>query len=219
MNTDIGVIQQQSSQASRAPAGVTSAACFTQNIAERYSSRAVIASGADLALAFESPGETHHYYRSEHYWSLPPIAFLNESRERPADTGAARSSQTNRNEAAAIRLFERIFTRSGRIAAFDAPLSSTAPAGTALPGIAPRTHTTERFLPPVRKADSISAPSGKPDTSSSATFDASWGTPAAFHESPKPVTLQPPEIRRVADQVMRDIDHRIVARRERMGGR
>ncbi len=34
-----------------------------------------------------------------------------------------------------------------------------------------------------------------------------------------PVTLGAPEIRRVADQVMREIDHRVVARRERLGKR
>jgi hypothetical protein len=55
--------------------------------------------------------------------------------------------------------------------------------------------------------------------SSSSAGEVGWGSPFAFKESLKPVTLAAPEIKRVAEQVMREIDRRVVARRERMGRR
>jgi len=52
-----------------------------------------------------------------------------------------------------------------------------------------------------------------------AHHDMGWGTPFAFSETSKPLILPAPEIKRVAEQVMREIDRRVVARRERIGRR
>ena len=46
-----------------------------------------------------------------------------------------------------------------------------------------------------------------------------WGTRLPLAVEAKPMVLAAPEVKRVAEQVMQEIQHRVIAQRERVGRR
>ncbi len=226
MNTDIGAIQRQRSLVQRAPGGIASAGIFADELAQRYSSRALMVSGADLALAWNQPDPVHNSYEAAGVWISPSITIQADGRfqtairefpERSNDAGSY-------SDADASALFERLFSRQARVAAFSSPgdAGSERPDAKSAGVFRPPLQTTvaERLLPRPRPLE-ISGPAvERPSPPSPLPVrDSGWGAPAAFTEPVRPTALPAPEIRRVADQVMREIDNRITARRERTGRR
>jgi len=228
MNLEIGIIRPVVPRA-RVPRTIASAAAFAQAIAQRYAPQAVMVTRADLALAWQAPGEINTFTAAPRIEIAPVVTvqernvFVSAEREVAAVPAAA---QAGFGEAEASALFARLFSRQARVATFAAGSPPALPAGaTANPFLVDprepleRAAVVERSLPhPVVEDD---APvrreaARRPEI---VHRDDDWGTRPVLPPEPKPVTLPAPEIRRVAEQVMREIDHRITARRERLGKR
>ena len=242
MNRDIGVIRPVVPRA-RVPRTIASAAAFAQAIAQRYAPQAVMVTRADLALAWQAPDEINYFTAAPRIEIAPVVTvqernvFVSAAREVAAVPEAA---QAGFGEAEASALFARLFSRQARVATFAAGPPPAPPAGATFAsglahapsaGVAPdpffasprepleRAAVVERSLPhPVVDDDApvrLEA-ARRPEI---VHRDDDWGTRPVLPPEPKPVTLPAPEIRRVAEQVMREIDHRITARRERLGKR
>jgi hypothetical protein len=198
----------------RVPASVAAAGNFAARIARRYSPQAHSSSRAELALAWEHPAIHSHSYGSPHIHIAPSILF----EERYETHGAARHTERE------VRLlFERIFSRETRVSSFGAALSRDAAASGAVAGRREverlvRPEAVERILPQPAPPKHEQAPRSEDQSTSTTTQAADgWGTPFTRQETPQPIRLPAPEIHRVAEQVMREIDHRITAQRERRG--
>jgi hypothetical protein len=245
MNPEIGVIQRQEIAARSAPGTVVATEAFAVAIAERYAPRAVTVSCADMALAWEPPAEINYFNSSPRIEISPTINIEDRylfgaasavSRDLPGAPAAPAGS----SEAAAGALFERIFSRHIRVTAFEPP-PRTDPSGErgrraidmprqtdAVERIVHRAMVGEKAaaspspaepaaaLPVAARESAWGMPA--PAFSPSAR-ETGWGSPFAFPEAPKALTLPAPEIKRVAEQVMREIDRRVIARRERTGKR
>ncbi len=223
MNTAIGVIRRQQSTAQQAPGGTASAAAFWETMTGRYGSSAVTVSGADLALAWDPVSEVHHHHQSVRAWTLPAISFGQQNTFVAAPREfAVESAGARYGDAEASALFGRLFSRHTRVAAFDGP-GGTAPDGQTAErqraAAAQAPESVERVLSRPRAAAEPAVTIERAMPLPSSAGDTGWGTPVPFAESAKPVSLPAPEIRRVADQVMREIDNRLTARRERTGRR
>jgi hypothetical protein len=256
MNLDIGVIRRDEIPVQCAPPSVTTTEAFAGALEQRYTPRAVIASRADLALAWEPPAQIDYFYNSPRIEISPTVTV----EERYVFAGLAKDlrhvpkTAVRYGEAEAGALFERLFSRHMRVAPFDPPHETAWWREPVRPGAAtppPRLGTVERIVPRAMTVEKSSAAADKtavitpaaratrwetatPITSPAATdkswgtaapiaslaeHDMGWGTPFAFSETSKPLILPAPEIKRVAEQVMREIDRRVVARRERIGRR
>jgi hypothetical protein len=224
MNTVVGVVRAQESVAAYPPSTIAEAAEFTAGLAERYAPRSVMASRADLAVAWEPPAEIN-YYQDAPQVSVSPSVTIEETRvfSRVTRDLVDASEEVRRfGESEARALFERLFSRRARVAPF---LSPPVPAGRQIlaPGMPPartmdvesRAQAVERTLartvpPSTLPASRGDAPEGRPDVREMA-----WGSRPLPPAEPKSMVLDAPEVRRVAEQVMREIDHRVIAQRER----
>lgn len=221
MDFSIGVIERGDIPARAVPATVTDTSAFASSLANRYGSRAFVASGADLALAWEAPASVNHYYGSRRVEISPEVKIEeNYTFAGPAHDAVVRDVIAPFDEARASALFERLFTRRVRFAPFDSPGDSapvsTPPQKLLPPMLEQRVSVMERVMPThhaaERPANAIAPAPAMPSKG-----DAGWGTPLPARDTAQPLSLAAPEIRRVADQVMREIDHRARAHRERTG--
>lgn len=228
MNLDIGVIRPVVPR-SQMPRTIGSAAAFAAAIAQRYAPQAVMVTHADLAVAWQVPDQVNYVAAAPRIDIAPTVTveehnvFIQAARDVAAASG---TEQVSFGEAEASALFARLFSRQGRVATFAAAaVPAPLAAASANPFVVgPRdpvesVAAVERSLPqapvdedrPMRH-DPVSRPH-------IVHRDDGWGTPPMLPPEPKPITLPAPEIRRVAEQVMREIDHHITARRERLGKR
>ncbi len=241
MNPEIGVIRRDEIPARSAPGTVVATEAFSSAIAERYTPRAVTISCADLALAWEPPAEINYFYNSsrveisptvnieDHYLfaPVPPV-----SRDLPGRAATAAEAD-EAPETAAAALFERVFSRHIRVTAFEPPPRkdhSREPVRGAIE-MPSRPDAVERIVhyamagekpvasPTLAEPAAAALPAEPAAALPPVARETGWGSPFGFTETPKPVTLPAPEIKRVAEQVMREIDRRVIARRERMGRR
>jgi len=217
MIPEIGIVRRQDIPAREAPVTVAAAELFAAAIARRFQPQSVTVSRAELALAWEAPPQINYYTTSQTLHIYPGVTV--EERYLPAGT----SRDVRASEAGV--LFGRLFSRQARLEAFEPAREATRGQASIARGgreleIPARPAVVERHIPrPAAAPQSPPLPVEPIAASPSGARDTDWGTPFARRETPKPITLAAPEIKRVADQVMREIDHRITARRERMGRR
>src|SRR5580658_1959440 len=102
---------------------VAATEAFTDSLADRYQTQHVTASRADLALAYEVPARVSCFQGGPNV-DIAPVATINEhatfaglGRELAAKTENAGGY----GEAEAASLFERLFSRRMRVAAFVPP--------------------------------------------------------------------------------------------------
>jgi len=226
MNWAAGVIDKTVRTALPVPT-VTTTAVLAAAIADRYGSHRVTVSGVELALAYDAPGELNYFQEAPQITIAPHVSvgerrpFAPVVREIPAMLAGSREF----GPAQAELLFERLFSRRARVPSFAAPRdrepqrTGESTLGSDLRRITARdVEVVERILPrppAMEKAPEVAEPVAMRPVLRGEERPAPVSTAAPF----KSVTLAPPEIKRVAEQVIREIDHRIVARRERMGRR
>jgi hypothetical protein len=227
MNLDIGVIRRGQIPALQAPATVSAAAAFAAALGRRHLPRAVIVSRVDLALAQEPAAQVSYFHSAPRIDIAPAVSI----QERYTLFAGEPAGAKGYGEAEASALFERLFSRHIRVAPFAAPNApdarregESAQTFTRPPDILPRVDTVDRVLPrlPV-SMERVSSPPERAPLTQPALRDMDWGTGWGQRpiraSGPQPMTLPAPEFGRVVDQVMREIDRRIVARRERLGKR
>ena len=227
MNTEIGVIRRQESVAQGAPPTIAAAEEFAAGVTLRYAPRAMMASQADIALAWEAPAEIN-YYQDARAGAAPSLTIQNSivfpdvHRESSAASAAPRFGEKD-----AEQLFERLFSRHARVASFPSHALPERPSAAA-PGMpsgrwgdsrASGTQPVDRALPLSPAARIAPASRDKKTSAQPELSERGWGTPSVPPAESKPVVLAPPEVRRVAEQVMREINHRVLAQRERLGRR
>jgi hypothetical protein len=212
MQSRIGMIDEQKSIARSWPQTVIAVAQFADCVAERCAPGRMAVSQADLAMACERSAEINLHYGG------PQIAIA------PSISVAERKERFGEREARA--LFDRLFTRQTRVSSLQAfaaqklqtrnmvasPASVRGDGGSSAEPVA-------RVLPksPVaaikeESKDSVSLSRIEPG-------EKDWGTRLSLPVEAKPVVLAAPEVKRVAEQVMQEIQHRVIAQRERVGRR
>jgi hypothetical protein len=228
LDSKIGIIDEQKSIARPWPKTVAAAAQFAGCVAEHCVPGRIIASRADLALAGEPPAEINIHYSEPQLRFAPSItlgrrsSFAQVAREFP--TAGQRGERFGERDAQA--LFDRLFTRQTRVSSLEASAAPKAPTrsmaefpvlqhGDLGAGAAP----VARVLP---KAPPIELKEGLGESAHSLRMEAvekEWGTRLPSPVEAKPVVLAAPEVKRVAEQVMQEIQHRVIAQRERVGRR
>jgi hypothetical protein len=218
MNWAAGVIDK-TMKADRPVPTVSATAAFAAGLAGRYQARPVTASRVELALAYDAPAQLNTFQHSSQVSIGANVtveqAFTCVQREIAAALPGAEFGA-----AQAENLFERLFSRRMRTPSFAAarePETKREPslASTLRTITANERVTVERVFP---RSHIAAAPT--PEVAARPPAQSrEWPSSPSTSMPPKPVTLAPLEIKRVAEQVIREIDHRIIAHRERMGGR
>jgi len=225
MNLEIGAIQKRTGSARALPRTAASSETFASGIAERYRASELTVSRAELALAYGAQPQEHH--GGETRIDIHPALSFHEHSSFlsvPRETASGPRTPDAFGEAQAAALFERLFSRRHRVAAF--PLFGPAQAA---PGesLAARSMIPVSARPGAEPVERTMARPTAPEsplrgTGRASTFageDPDWGTPAPPLSSAKPFSLPPTEVKRVTEEVIREIDHRIIARKERLGRR
>ena len=226
MNLAIGVIQKRAARVWQVQPAVMTAECFATSLSDRYATHSLLVSRADLALRLEPglPSPVHEGNRIE----ISPSIFLTQQRvfaEVDRVESVIPATVGTFDEGGATALFERLFSRHRRTSTFRA---AQAAADNAKPVVmatakrevtaAPQAKPKNTEAAPVRIED-ISVALERAAKMTMHTADSGWGTPAPAASEAKAFTLPAPEVRRVAAEVMREIEHRANAARERMGRR
>ena len=225
-NGQIGVVQKRGPE-SKSPRTIAALDAFASQIARAYLPSRLTISRAELALTYGvlEAVENHQHAHIEISSSVSfheHFSFASRRALAGRESAAAAQRRPGFGEAQAISLFERLFSRRKRIAEFNdstpqrrtptRDLTATRFLAPDFPAAPPeRVH---RILPRLVRAEHPEA-----DAPSEKTAENGWGSPVTPPASPKPITLPPAEVKRVTDEVIRAIDHRIIARRERMGRR
>jgi hypothetical protein len=225
VNADIGVIQKRREAGFSAPRTIAAADAFAMRIARSYLPSELTISRAELALAYGASDQINNSHTTR--VEISPSISLHDHfslAAAPRETAAVRQPTPGVSDAQAAALFERLFSRHKRVAAFpDSALPGRAPSRDPI-GQQPvdfrdvTIERVERTLPrPAGRGQSVTSSDQKLQT---AVAETRWGSPLTPPAAtPKPFTLPPGEVKRVTDEVIREIDHRIIARRERMGRR
>lgn len=218
MNWAAGVIDK-TMRPDRPVPTVSATAAFAAGLAGRYQARPVT-SRVELALAYDAPAQLNTFQHSSPV-SIGVNAIVEQAFTRVQREIAAAPPGSEFGAAQAENLFERLFsrrTRTPRFAAAREPETKreTSLASTLRTITASERVTVERVFPRSHIAAAPPAPevAARPPAQSR-----EWPSSPSSSMPPKPVILAPPEIKRVAEQVIREIDHRIIAHRERMGRR
>ena len=226
MNSGLGVIQKRSEPAYRPPGTIAALGVFARRIAYAYLPVELTISRVELALAYGVPEQIENH-RHAHMDIAPSFNFHDHfSFAAPRKLASNSQRAAGLGEAQAAALFERLFSRHKRVVAF----APGAPQGSAIrSGDYARKRTldfpaatgehVERTLPRfvTTESEESARRRGKTTTPRTPEIDSGWGSPLT--PAPKSFTLPPAEVKRVTDEVIREIDHRIIARRERMGRR
>jgi hypothetical protein len=224
MNLEIGVIEKRSEPAFAVPWTVTASDGFAASIAGRYLGNERTVSRAELALAYQTPGEVHFSQEAQIHIA-PQVHWREQFLFAPVRREVVHQS-TSAAARQVTRLYERLFSRQERVMSFG-PSFANAPASGAFEKTTEVRQAEMRPLAefssrPVAPVERIVRESARPvevrQTASprGADSDSGWGTPLAPPAAPAPVSLPAAEVKRVTEQVIREIDHRIVARRERL---
>jgi hypothetical protein len=228
MNLGIGVIRREAAPAERSPRTVAATAAFAAAVAQRHTAEAVTVSRAELALGWRPTGEVNYFHDARRIEISPTVTIqeLHSFAAVAKEVVRPREAADGYGDAAAGALFRRLFSRQMRLAAFASPPGpQTARVGKSDPASARPLDThlcsavVERSLPRPAAKEGSPVPAEVPAPVQPAAHGTEWGLRPIFPNEPQPITLPAPEILRVAEQVMREIDHRIVARRERLGKR
>jgi hypothetical protein len=210
MRPGIGIIRRQDPPAARVPPTVAAVMAFAARLARRHAAEVMTASRADLALARRPEGNVSHFH------SPPRIEVFTAV---PAMLVVPQSIANGFGEVEAGALFQRLFSRATRISTLASPAESSIRARQTSRGWLPSSTVVERILPhPPGRNDAPTA-SASTHASQQPLREQEWGGRPIPSVEVKPITLAGPEVRRVADQVLREIDHRVVAQRERLGRR
>ena len=224
MDWRIGVIGRREQAAVGAPPTVAAVVAFAASVMARHAPQTMYADHLDMALARPSDASQVNHFHAGPRIGLSAELTVHDHALFPQTTqvmAAPRRQGAGFGEAETRALFERLFSRRARLSALDerrAPPPPDVLAKAPSASVEPSSRV-ERVLP--RPAAPPAAPeaAGPPPRIDPATVASDWGAPIPPPAQPKPVVLAAPEIRRVANQVIREIDHRISARRERMGER
>lgn len=228
MQFEIGVVRKQSVAASLPPRTIAQSAAFASRIAGRSVPGRFTVLRAELALAYEIPAQVNYFQTAmldiapsvtvhDHY-VFPGIPL-----QEAAQAGSARAF----GEAQASALFERLFSRHQRVAAFPENGGFARPTEPS-PSLGMRSNPSssepapgivERVLASYKAPEPAEAQPGRNPAAGTATADPGWGSRPILPAAQKPFALPQPEVKRVAEQVIREIDHRLTAQRERMGRR
>jgi hypothetical protein len=230
MDWTIGVVEEHEAFAWPDLRTVAAAHAFTEALASRYAALTFTASRGELALAYDAPAQFNNFHSHFHGGpeiTVSPAVNIHEERAFAVisrEIAATGEPTEGYGEAQAAALFERLFSRRARVEAFSPPRETARPGDPVLSAKAtlatiPQSDDVERIVSRATSVDKVSARVEGSSATAAAARDSGWGTPAAFPEAPKPATLPAPEVKRVAEQVMREIDRRMIARRERMGKR
>jgi hypothetical protein len=213
----IGMIEEQRSIASSWPHTVAAMARFAEGFGERRAPGRMIASQADLALAYSPAAEINYFYGDPQLRFAPSITVDRQSgfaqSARMLSDDGQRGERFGEREARA--LFDRLLTRQTRVSSLPSFVAAKAQTRSL-----PEMHADHvaRVLPKT----TIAAPEISEEGGRAARRDAvekGWGTPLALPVEARPVVLAAPEVRRVAEQVMQQIQDRVIAQRERVGRR
>jgi hypothetical protein len=223
MDWRIGVIKRREGVTAGAPPTVRAAAAFAAAVRARHAPRTLCADHLDMALPRPEAAQVSHVHAGPRIGLTAELTFNHHAllQGMPQAGAASRRQGAGFGEAQARALFERLFSRHARISALD---ERRAPPLPDIPAKGPTTLAAapgraERVLPRPPATPVAAAPTAPAPGTEKATVAAEWGAPFSATAQPKQVVLAPSEMRRVADQVIREIDHRISARRERLGGR
>ena len=217
MDLEIGVIKKRNEPAFPAPWTVLASDQFASRIARRYAASELTVSRAELALAHQSLGEVD-YFKNVHVNVAPQVHVHEHLSFRAAPREIATGSR-GAPPASVEKFYERVFSRQERVTLFAAAGETT---GAHREEIRPLAGFSAMHPEPVERtvrAALAEERTARPDSPHVSDSDSGWGTPITPPASPKPLTLPAAEVKRVAEQVIREIDHRITARRERMGRR
>lgn len=216
MKLAIGAIEKRIGPAFAPPRSVAASHDFIRRLTLRYLARPLTVSRAELALAYPPPREIN-YHQHPHLTASLQVNIDDHFAPVPREMVIAPELVEQAREPQVSKLFKRLFSRYTRAVAFPSsamqptPRTTIAAGKPQLPGFSPST-TPE----PVARILRASAQETSPQ---SPTTDPGWGTPFTPVPAPKPFTLPISEVKRVTDEVIREIDHRIIARRERFGRR
>jgi hypothetical protein len=183
---------------------------FAARLARRHAAEVMTASRADLVLARRPEGYVSHFH------TAPRIEVFTAV---PTTLVAPQSIADGFGEVEASALFQRLFARGTRISTLASPSESSIPARSNSREWLPRSSVVERILPRPTVRENAPTASASAHASRQPVREQEWGARPIPSAEVKPITLAAPEVRRVADQVLREIDHRIVAQRERSGRR
>jgi hypothetical protein len=226
MQVNIGVIRKQNVTAAQPPPTVRMAEHFAGRIAGRYLPREFTTSRADLALAYEPPAQVNYFQDSRADIATSINLHQHTSfAAMPRDIAPRVRGRDNFGEEQAAALFARLFSRHNRVAAFGGsqpPVvqradSSAAGAMSNVPAMGVK--AVGRVLPCKAASEKPAVRGREIKAIDLPGSDDGWGTRPITPAPLRPFTLPDPEVKRVADQVMREIDHRLVAGRERWGMR
>jgi hypothetical protein len=224
----IGVIDEQKSVASLWPQTVAAVAEFADSVAERSAPGRLMVSQADLALACEPPTEINVYYGEPQLRFTPSITVDGRSSfaQIPKELSAAGQRGERFGEREARALFDRLFTRQTRVSileSFVTPKAKTRNMAE-FPALlrTDRSSSAEPVARVLPKAPAIALKEVSGEVGHAPRMEAvekEWGTRMPSPVEAKPVVLAAPEVKRVAEQVMQEIQHRVIAQRERVGRR
>jgi hypothetical protein len=224
MNLFTGVIARRAAKTAFIPAGARAAAALAVALTRRHDRQPFVAR-ADFALArpaFFTTLLNQHFPRISlaqnltlrHQSLFPPAAkTLPQNPSATARFGAAEASA----------LFQNFLARQARVSALvpttATPFASATAAQT--PSLQQQTALKiPRELPKRARQPQDSAPSITAAMPPPALREQDFGGPRLVPPPPPPPTILPaPEIKRVAAQVMHEIEHRLTANRERLGRR
>jgi hypothetical protein len=235
------VIPRQEVARSLMPPTVTASVTFAAGIVQRHAARPLTVSRAELALAWQPAGDVATNNSTSRVTIAPVVAI----HEHPLFTAVTKSFARivdvppAYGDAQASALFRRLFSRQGRISAIAGTSippaagrvsaiadSSIPPAFGAMPSgpsfrlsETPRNGAVERTLPRPPKSEAAASKADRAPVLQQNADMQEWGRRPLSSAEPQPITLAPPEMRRVTEQVIREIDHRLAAGRERMGRR
>ena len=223
MKWEIGALRQREPQGWHATKRVMSTQDFATSVIERHSARNVTASHVEMALAQLSSSQAYYLQATSQLDVAANLAFQEQKlfpfvRDRSSNV----ESSEHYSDAKAAALFEKLFSRRSRV---SSPVSPEVTRVHQARVNSPAPKVPDHFKPVqqerasdrsfnrnmVRVASIRESPATK--------LDSGWGTPAVFPEATVFPALPPNEVRRVADQIIREIDRRVVANRERIGRR
>jgi len=220
----IGAFRQREAHAWHFLQTVMSTENFLTSVTERNSARNVTASHVEMALA-HLPSSQANYFQATSQLDVAANLAVHKQNLYPVivrDRSSLDESGERYSDAKAAALFEKLFSRRTRI---SSPVSTQVTRVQEARVNRPVLKTSDHLEPMQQAVVSDRSSNGNlvrvssTHESPATKLDSGWGTPAVFPRAAISPTLPPNEVKRVAEQVIREIDRRVVANRERMGRR
>jgi hypothetical protein len=223
MNLGIGVIQKRKGAVFGPPRTIARLAAFARRMASIHLPGELTVSQAELALAY-GIRENITYSQHTRVEIAPSFSFRDHFSfpTTAREAAAVRQAPRSLDKAQATALFRTLFSRHERVVTF---VNGASPIPVPLP-VEKRPLAPDFPAPAAERIERVLVESRAPErrpaeisTAQTLRAEPGWGSPLSPPTSPKPFTLPPAEVKRVTDEVIREIDHRTIARRERMGRR